>query len=86
MHKLLAGAFDLVVIDLAMPSIDGLRLISLIRATPKLRHVPILVIAPTRQPGAPLEAMNAGADDYLPRPLEWPLMARRIRQLTAARV
>lgn len=85
MHKLLAGAFDLVIVDLAMPRIDGLRLISLIRATPKLRYLPILVIAPTREPGAPLEGVDAGADDYLPRPLEWPLMAMRIRQLTAER-
>lgn len=81
-HTLLDSTFDLAIIDLAKSRLDGLRLIALIRATPALKHLPILVIASPQEPGSTLEGIRAGADDYLARPLEWPLLAMRIRQLT----
>ena len=84
-HTLLDSAFDLVIIDLSMPRLDGLRLIALIRATPQLRHLPILAIASPLEPGSTLEGIRAGADDYLPRPVEWPLLTMRIRQLVGNR-
>ncbi len=80
-HTLLDSAFDLVIIDLSMPRLDGLRLIALIHATPQLRHLPILAIASSLEPSSTLEGIRAGADDYLPRPIEWPLLTMRIRQL-----
>jgi CheY-like chemotaxis protein len=82
MHTLLGSSFDLVIVDLAMPRLDGLRLIALIRATPALRHIPILAVASPQEPGSTLESVRAGADDYLARPIEWPQLAMRIRQLT----
>jgi len=76
------SSFDLMIIDLSMPRLDGLRLIALVRATPELRHLPILAVASPQEPGSTLESIRAGADDYLARPIEWPLLAMRIRQLT----
>lgn len=84
MHTLLGSAFDLVIIDLAMARLDGLRLIALIRATPALKNLPVLAIASPQQPASSLDGICAGADDYLARPLEWPLLAMRIRQLTGS--
>lgn len=81
MHTLLGEAFDIALIDLAMPSLDGLRLIALIRATPKLRRLPILAIAAPQEPATTTEGLKAGASDYLARPLDWPQLAMRIRQL-----
>lgn len=77
-----ADPFNLAIIDLSLPRLDGLRLTALIRAPPALRHLPILAIASPQQPSSTLESIRAGADDYLPRPIEWPLLAMRIRQLT----
>lgn len=84
LDTLQAGEFDLVIIDLSKPRLDGLRLTALIRATPALRHLPILAIASPQEPGSTLESIRAGADDYLARPIEWPLLAMRIRQLTTS--
>ena len=80
-HTLLDGAFDLAIIDLSMPRLDGLRLIALIRATPQLCTLPILAIASPLEPASTLESIRAGANDYLARPIEWPLLMMRIRQL-----
>jgi PleD family two-component response regulator len=83
MHRLLDSRFDLAIVDLEMETLDALRLIPLIRATPELRQLQILAIACAQDPASTLEGIKAGATDYLPRPFEWPQIAMRIRQLTS---
>ena len=82
-HALIDDTFNLAIVDLSMASLDGLRLIALIRATPQLRQLPILAIAAPLEPASTLEGIRAGADDYLARPVEWPLLMMRIRQLVS---
>ncbi len=84
-HTLLDSEFDLAIVDLSMARLDGLRLIALVRATPQLRTLPILAIASPLKPASTLEGIRAGADDYLARPIEWPLLMMRIRQLVSSR-
>ena len=84
MHRLLYSRFDLTIVDLEMETLDALRLIPLVRATPELRQLQILAIACAQDPASTLEGTKAGATDYLPRPFEWPQLAMRIRQLTTA--
>lgn len=81
MHALVASPFDLAIIDIAMPSLDALRLIALIRATPSLRRLPILAVAAPNEPQSTLEGLRAGANDYIARPIEWPQLVMRVRQL-----
>jgi two-component system response regulator PhoP len=83
MHRLLDSRFDLAIVDLEMETLDALRLIPLIRATPELRQLQILAIACAQDPASTLEGIKAGATDNLPRPFEWPQIALRIRQLTS---
>jgi PleD family two-component response regulator len=83
MHRLLDSRFDLAIVDLEMETLDALRLIPLISATPELRQLQILAIACAQDPASTLEGIKAGATDYLPRPFEWPQIALRIRQLTS---
>jgi PleD family two-component response regulator len=84
MHRLLDSQYDLVVVDLQMQRLDALRLIPLVRATPELRQLPILAIACAQDPASTLESIKAGANDYLPRPFEWPQLAMRVRQMTGS--
>jgi len=81
MHLLLGNAFDLAIVDLSMRSLDALRLIALIRATPELRHLPILAVASAQSPASAQEALKAGASDYVQRPVDWPQVVMRIRNL-----
>jgi DNA-binding response OmpR family regulator len=81
MEKLMATTFDLAIIDLLMPKIDGLRLIGLIRATRNLRGLPILVITSQLDPSILEEGLQVGANDYMTKPVNWPDMPARIESL-----
>lgn len=83
MTMLLREHFDLAIVDLLMPQIDGLRLIALIRATPQLRDLPILVITSRQDPAVRAEGMQVGANDYLTKPVDWPRLPRQIEALIA---
>lgn len=85
MELLQRESYDLAIIDLLMPRIDGLRLIALIRATPQLRHLPILVITSQEDPETRADGMQVGADDYLVKPVDWAALPARVQMLIEAR-
>ncbi|CAM2005098.1 SpoIIE family protein phosphatase [Acanthopleuribacter pedis] len=51
--------------DLVMPEIDGLTLVKFMRAHPKLKMVPLIVLSVKEDPSTKAEAFNLGANDYL---------------------
>jgi len=73
--------FDALIVDLSMPQMDGLRLIALIRATARLRDVPILVATSRRDPTAIDECFLVGANDYIVKPIDWAELVIRLRKL-----
>ncbi|MFT5511042.1 MAG: PleD family two-component response regulator [Hyphomicrobiaceae bacterium] len=72
---------DLAIVDLSMPRIDGFRLIALIRATPHLRRLPILVITSRTDPSAIEEGYRVGANDYITKPVIWGQLPSRVSYL-----
>ena len=71
MGVLLSEYIDLAIVDLLMPQIDGLRLIALIRATPSLRSLPILIITSQDDPSVQADGIQVGASGYLTKPINW---------------
>ena len=84
MTILLNEEFDLAIVDLLMPKIDGLRLIALIRATPQLRDLPILIITSRQDPTVRADGMQVGANDHLTKPVDWSSLPGRIEALIAS--
>lgn len=76
--------FDAALIDLAMPRVDGFRLISLIRNTPRLRRLGIMVISSSRDAEAFEEALALGANAFLTKPVNWPLLPVQVRYVLKA--
>lgn len=70
---------DLVMIDLGMPQLDGMEVITTIRSW---STVPVLVISGRTGAAAKVEALDAGADDYMTKPFSIQEMLARIRALT----
>ncbi len=69
-RKISGDRFDLVLIDINMPVMDGLKLIGLIRNEDDLHDVPIVVItSETAQPDRE-RALNLGANEYLTKPIQ----------------
>jgi two-component system KDP operon response regulator KdpE len=67
---------NLIITDLSMPSIDGVQLCRAVRA---VSHVPILVLSVRDQERQKVEALDAGADDYVTKPFGMSELLARVR-------
>jgi DNA-binding response OmpR family regulator len=77
-----ARPFDLVVLDLMLPGINGLTLCKTIRAGHVNREVPILMLTARREESDKLAGFNSGADDYLTKPFSMLELTARVGALT----
>jgi two-component system chemotaxis response regulator CheY len=70
LRKVTSDHYDLVLVDINMPVMDGLKLISLIRAEESLRQTPIVVITTEGAKEDRERALSLGADEYLTKPIQ----------------
>lgn len=72
---------DLVVLDIAMPRMDGLKVCERLREDPKLSAIPILFLTGRGAINERVKGLDAGADDYLPKPFDTDELEARVRAL-----
>jgi two-component system chemotaxis response regulator CheY len=70
LRKISSDHFDLALIDINMPVMDGLKLISLIRSEDSLKEVPIVVITTEGAKEDRDRALALGANEYLTKPIQ----------------
>ena len=70
LRKVSSDHFDLALIDINMPVMDGLKLISLIRGEDSLRQMPIIVITTEGAKEDRERAIALGANEYLTKPIQ----------------
>src|SRR6202142_4476783 len=77
-----AGAtpFDAIVLDIMLPGRDGLSVLRRLRE--RRNRTPILLLSARGEVNERVEGLDAGADDYLPKPFELVELAARVRALT----
>jgi CheY-like chemotaxis protein len=68
LERLAEAPVDLVIADLAMPEIDGLTLLRLLRADGRYRDLPLVMLTASGHDEDRLMAKAAGADDFLTKP------------------
>lgn len=68
-EKALAEAFDVMVVDVNMPKLDGLSLIRILRREGENGEVPVLVLSSEDSPSGRDRALAAGAERYLVKPV-----------------
>jgi phosphoserine phosphatase RsbU/P len=73
------GAFDLVLLDVMMPVLDGHAALVRMKGDPALRDIPVIMISALDELGSVIRCIEAGAEDYLPKPFEPTLLRARIR-------
>jgi DNA-binding response OmpR family regulator len=71
--------YDLLILDVMLPGINGLDVCSRLRAEGVT--VPILMLTARGGPDQRVEGLDAGADDYLPKPYHFPELLARVRAL-----
>lgn len=80
-RKLAAGRYDIVITDINMPLMDGLKLISLMRSGGEHRFVPIIVITTEGAEADRVRAMELGASKYLVKPVQSQQVVAAVREL-----
>jgi DNA-binding response OmpR family regulator len=81
LDRLISGAvrYDLVVLDVMLPGKDGFAVVSELRGAKQF--VPVLILTALGRPEDVLKGFASGADDYLPKPTELPILLARINSL-----
>lgn len=79
-HALSVESFDLVVLDLGLPQLSGREVLSRLRA--RGATLPVLILTARDATGDKIAGLDAGADDYLGKPIDLDELAARIRALT----
>ncbi len=77
------SAFDLVVLDVMLPGKDGFMVASELRSAN--HYIPVLMLTARGRPEDVLNGFAAGADDYLPKPFDLPILLARINGLLRRR-
>jgi signal transduction histidine kinase len=70
--------FDLVLLDIMMPEINGYQVLEQMKADPVLRHLPVIVISAISEIESIVQCIALGAEDYLPKPFNRVLLQARI--------
>jgi len=71
-------AFDLVLLDIIMPELNGFHTLEFIKADPKLRFLPVIMLTALDEVDSTVRCIEAGAEDYVPKPFNTIILHARI--------
>ena len=72
---------DIVLLDVMMPGMDGFEVCRRIKSNPKTAHVPVVMVTALGQPSDRVAGLEAGADDFLTKPVDDAALFARVRSL-----
>ncbi len=78
LEMLAASPFDLVLLDILMPTMDGTTALGHMKADPALRHIPVIMISALDEIESVVSCIEMGAEDFLPKPFNPTLLRARI--------
>jgi two-component system, sensor histidine kinase len=78
LDRLRSEPFDLLLLDIEMPELDGFAVLEQLKADPQLRDVPVIVISSVEGLDNIVRCIDLGAEDYLPKPVNQVLLRARI--------
>src|SRR5215472_6627340 len=78
LEKLHSEPFDLLLLDIEMPEVDGFAVLEQLKADPQLRDLPVIVTSSLEGLDNIVRCIGLGAEDYLPKPVNPVLLKARI--------
>lgn len=81
--QLQAHAVDLILCDIAMPTMDGYQVLEHLKADPDLRHIPIIMVSAITDIDSVVRCIELGAEDYLLKPFNPTLLKARVNACLA---
>src|SRR2546426_1067838 len=79
LEKLHARGFDLVLLDIMMPEMDGFEVLRRLKADAATQNIPVIMLSSVDEMDAVVRCIEMGADDYLPKPFPPTLLTARVR-------
>jgi CheY-like chemotaxis protein len=70
--------YDLVLLDLEMPGMNGFEFLKIVKSDPALRSVPVIVVSASEQLSAAIQCISDGAEDFLNKPFDPVLLRARV--------
>lgn len=77
---------DIVLLDVMMPEMDGFECCRILKSDPRTSHIPVVMITALDQPSDRVEGLNAGADDFLTKPVDDVQLLARVKSLVRLKV
>ncbi len=77
---------DLILLDVMMPGMDGFEVAERLKADPKTRHIPIVMVTALTDTADRVRGLEAGADDFLSKPVNDIALFARVRSLARLKV
>ena len=78
MELLNSKPFDLVLLDIMMPNLNGYEVLAEMKANSSLRHIPVIMISAVDELDSVIRCIELGAEDYLPKPFNPTLLRARV--------
>jgi DNA-binding response OmpR family regulator len=80
-----AATFDLILLDVMMPVLDGLQTLSALHGDPALAEIPVAMLTAKGQEADVVASLNAGAVDHILKPFDLTELVRRVREILNGR-
>lgn len=75
------GLCDIVLLDVMMPGMDGFEVCRRLKNSPMTAHIPVVMVTALDQPSDRVRGLDAGADDFLTKPVDDTALLARVRSL-----
>ncbi len=74
-----SGNFDLIILDLMLPGMDGLKVCSALRKNPDTASTPVIMLTAKSQDDDVVDGLESGADDYITKPFSPKILIARVK-------
>jgi two-component system chemotaxis response regulator CheY len=81
LRKLPEEKYDLVLTDINMPVMDGLKLLTMMKNNPTYKEIPVIVITTEGRDEDRKQGMALGAHDYIPKPVQAPHLLKVVKEV-----
>ena len=81
LKKLQGGKFDILITDINMPIMDGLKLVSMVRKDANHKDIPIVIITTEGAQEDRQRALTLGANAYITKPIQAPQIIKTVKEL-----
>lgn len=78
LERVQSAVFDLILLDILMPTLDGVSVLRQLKAQPETRDIPVIMISSLDDVASVVRCIEAGAEDHLPKPFDAVLLRARI--------